>query len=216
MRKYMHFQPRDYNSEASTSQSYYQPKYSAPKPEHRQSNRPFPAQPNQPSLPRSLETSARYASEARLNPPKASSASVIVFAFALSGIILIFLLFYFLSRICSPKADDDIKDVESSRNDSKQTFGKKSTIDSPRHVLYPKRIYEIQAEEGYYSSLPSITQSETSTCNSVVVLKPSGGVDTKKRVQRERSFSLLLRKLTTASAPLNMDQDEQICQINAV
>uniref|UniRef100_A0A1I7RWW8 Uncharacterized protein n=1 Tax=Bursaphelenchus xylophilus TaxID=6326 RepID=A0A1I7RWW8_BURXY len=162
--------------------------------------------------PHAFENSPRSLSEAKLHPPRASSASVIVFAFALSGIVLIFLLFYFLARICSPKSDEDLKEIESSRNDSKQTFGKKSTADSPRHVLYPKRIYEIQAEEGYYSSLPSITPSDTSTCNTVVVLKPSGGVETKKRVQRERSFSLLLRKLTTSSAPFDVEPSRNRCE----
>lgn len=42
----------------------------------------------------------------------APTASVIVFAFALSGILLIFLLFYFLAKICSPQNEDDFKDQQ--------------------------------------------------------------------------------------------------------
>jgi hypothetical protein len=44
-----------------------------------------------------------------------STASVIVFAFALSGILLVFLLFYFLAKICAPN-DEDMKDTRSESN----------------------------------------------------------------------------------------------------
>lgn len=42
----------------------------------------------------------------------ASTASVIVFAFALSGILLVFLLFYFLAKVCSPN-EEDLKEQQS-------------------------------------------------------------------------------------------------------
>jgi hypothetical protein len=51
-------------------------------------------------------------------------SSVIVFAFALSGILLIFLLFYFLAKVCSPPIEDDIKDQQNEAGN----IGRKTTI----------------------------------------------------------------------------------------
>lgn len=67
--------------------------------------------------------------------------------------------------------------------------------ESPRHVLYPRRIYELQAEEGCYSSLPSMKTPEIQ--DDVVVLKKS--TPSSKR----KNFKQLVRKLTTNSMPTN-------------
>lgn len=68
-----------------------------------------------------------------------------------------------------------------------------SVQESPRHVLYPRRIYELQAEEGCYSSLPSMKTPETQ--DDIVTLKKS--TPSSKRKQ----FKQLVRKLTTHSMP---------------
>jgi hypothetical protein len=48
-----------------------------------------------------------------------------VFAFALSGILLVFLLFYFLAKVCSPANEEDLKDQQSESmvNQTKQKLG---------------------------------------------------------------------------------------------
>lgn len=75
----------------------------------------------------------------------------------------------------------------------------------PRHVLYPRRIYELQAEEGCYSSLPTMSEPPNET---LVVLKSNGKVETKKRVQRGRSFKNLMRKITTSNVQLDFNSTE--------
>lgn len=69
-----------------------------------------------------------------------------------------------------------------------------SVQESPRHVLYPRRIYELQAEEGCYSSLPSMKTPEIQ--DDVVVLKKKPSPSSKRD-----NFKQLVRKLTTSSAP---------------
>ncbi|KAI6224353.1 hypothetical protein M3Y99_01402000 [Aphelenchoides fujianensis] len=60
-----------------------------------------------------------------------------------------------------------------------------------RHVLYPRRIYELQAEEGCYSSLPSSLHNPEMTDDRVVLKKSAS----------KSTFSNLIRKLTVSSAP---------------
>jgi hypothetical protein len=66
-----------------------------------------------------------------------STASVIVFAFALSGILLVFLLFYFLAKICSP-SEEDIKD---GRGDSSQNGIRRVSI--PRKMANGGKFFEV-------------------------------------------------------------------------
>ncbi|KAI6186987.1 hypothetical protein M3Y98_00192800 [Aphelenchoides besseyi] len=125
---------------------------------------------------------------------RASTGSIIVFTFALSGILLVFLLFYFLAKICSPADDLDSKDPQPVSNRPRQMSPRKlasAVQESPCHVLYPRRIYELKQEEGCYSSLPSMQAPEMT--DDVVVLKKSASKGT---------FRHLVRKLTTSSAPL--------------
>lgn len=71
-------------------------------------------------------------------------------------------------------------------------------------MLYPRRIYELQAEEGCCSSLPA---SPDPPDLALAVLQPNGSVETRHRVQRGRSFRQLLRKFTTTSIPLGFAFD---------
>uniref|UniRef100_A0A915D8Z3 Uncharacterized protein n=1 Tax=Ditylenchus dipsaci TaxID=166011 RepID=A0A915D8Z3_9BILA len=107
------------------------------------------------------------------NSPSTGSAGIAILLFSLTGIIFLFLLFYFLSRLCTTKP----MTVLDERSTVRKGLYKFNTMAlhqySPQTVLYPKRIYELQAEEGLFSGLPQLSLThESSVLGSASLINP--------------------------------------------
>ncbi|KAI1713287.1 hypothetical protein Ddc_12048 [Ditylenchus destructor] len=90
---------------------------------------------------------------------------IAVLLLSLTGIIFVFLLFWLLSRMCGTRQQSAGNNDHIRKGLAK--FNEAAIHDyTPQSVLYPKRIYELQAEEGYFSQPPAFHYSQDSICSS--------------------------------------------------
>ncbi|KAE9549202.1 hypothetical protein FO519_007582 [Halicephalobus sp. NKZ332] len=90
-----------------------------------------------------------------------SLAGIFVLIFVMIGIILVMVLFYFLAKVCSNPPESTKRKVKTKKgtvvireNKNSMDVGVVTTT-----VPLPKRIYELKAEEGYYTCPPAIDNS---------------------------------------------------------
>uniref|UniRef100_A0AC35GNT2 Uncharacterized protein n=1 Tax=Panagrolaimus sp. PS1159 TaxID=55785 RepID=A0AC35GNT2_9BILA len=168
-------------------------------------------------------------------PAGQSLASVFLLIFVLIGIVMILMLFYFLAKVCNGP-DEERKGKIKTKNGKiiiQHPDKKNEKIEIiPTKVPYPKRIYELQAEEGYYSCPPSIHQSlqdifgdgeddffaGSNTSNQSVGQRSRSMDDESETKKRQTSQSTppstqFVRKMTGAGLPPNFKAKGRLQQL---
>lgn len=156
-----------------------------------------------------------------------SITGVLVLLCIAFGIALILLMCYFLIKICNLQLPQGEK--SNSMIDSKDKFRGRITLIPPfskypdleippSKVLYPKRIYEIQAEEGYFSCPPSIQQSVEDISSkerkpSIFDPNYAGPLVKKCRDSIKLTGTSIKRKLTTTVSQPDLCPKERLRQI---
>uniref|UniRef100_A0A7E4W8Y6 Conserved protein n=1 Tax=Panagrellus redivivus TaxID=6233 RepID=A0A7E4W8Y6_PANRE len=123
-----------------------------------ENNHSIPYQMHRTSLDEKLKTQFTGGGLSRPNGVNNASslAGVFVLIFVLIGIIMVLMLFYFLAKVCNG-SDREKKTPNGTIIVKHPGFGEIEVVQS--RVAYPKRIYELKAEEGYFSCPPSLTPS---------------------------------------------------------
>uniref|UniRef100_A0AC34QLV1 Uncharacterized protein n=1 Tax=Panagrolaimus sp. JU765 TaxID=591449 RepID=A0AC34QLV1_9BILA len=141
-----------------------------------------------------------------------SIGGIFVLVFVMMGIVIVLLLFYFLAKVCNTP-ESTSKRAVTSKNGTViiRTEVKQNVEIIPSKVPLPKRIYELKAEEGYYSCPPSIDHSladifgDSSDEKFFVNEKPqrSQSASEAKELPKKQPIETCVRKLTGAGMPAN-------------